>query len=172
MYKVRALSDWKFSVMFLSLRFYVKTILGLVTVQKMLFWQILEALNFHCDGYFHNFSYLEGRFSQNQNSEPQWPKWVSRKILKFAHCATGTFWNMKAKVGNTDCNTRGISIIISLLSCSQCGNYGKFLSHFFHKKFMKAMFSLEKSLNNWFHRIFFHWEWIFRFSTLCCLYYL
>ena len=97
MYKVRALSDWKFSVMFLSLRFYVKTILGLVTVQKMLFWQILEALNFHCDGYFH---ILRVDFSKNQNSEPQktkkkhifnfleLPELISRKIW-----VTGKSWN-------------------------------------------------------------------------------
>ena len=168
MYKVRALSDWKFSVMFLSLRFYVKTILGLVTVQKMLFWQILEALNFHCDGYFHilrvDFPKIKTQSLNGQNGfhVKSWN----------LHTATGTFWNMKAKVGNTDCNTRGISIIISLLSCSQCGNYGKFLSHFFHKKFMKVMFSIEKSLNNWFDRIFFSVGWIFRFSTLFCLYYL
>ena len=50
---------------------------------------------------------------------------------------------------------------------SHCGNYGNSLSRFYGKNFVKITFLLNKLLKNWFHEIFFRWERIFRFSTLC-----
>ena len=41
------------------------------------------------------------------------------------------------------------------------------ISHFFGRNFVKATFSLEKLLQSWFHEIFFRWESISRFCTLC-----
>ena len=41
------------------------------------------------------------------------------------------------------------------------------LSHLFRKNFVKAMVLLKKLLNSWFDEIFFQWERISRFSTLC-----
>ena len=46
-------ANMEISQFFLTLRFYVKLILGIVKVQKLPFLQILESLNFDCDGHFH-----------------------------------------------------------------------------------------------------------------------
>ena len=44
----------------------------------------------------------------------------------------------------------------------QCGNYNEILlTHFFDKKF-------RENNSSWFHEFFLQWEWISRFSTLCC----
>ena len=44
----------------------------------------------------------------------------------------------------------------------QCGNYKEILlTHFFDKKF-------RENNSSWFHEFFLQWEWISRFSTLCC----
>ena len=40
------------------------------------------------------------------------------------------------------------------------------LTHF-GKTFVKATFLLKKSLKRWFDEIFFRWEYIFHFTTLC-----
>ena len=53
------------------------------------------------------------------------------------------------------------------LAFGHSGNYENLLSHFFGKNFVKATFLLKKSLNSWFDEIFFRWERISRFSTLC-----
>ena len=50
---------------------------------------------------------------------------------------------------------------------AQCDNSGNLLSRFFGKNFVKAPFLLKKLLNSWFDEIFFQWEGISRFSTLC-----
>ena len=50
---------------------------------------------------------------------------------------------------------------------TQCGNCRNSLSHSFRKNFVKAMGLLKKLLNSWFDEIFFQWERISRFSTLC-----
>ena len=50
---------------------------------------------------------------------------------------------------------------------AQYENYENLLSHFFDKNFMKATFLQKKLLKSWFLEIFFRWEWISRFSTLC-----
>ena len=41
-------------------------------------------------------------------------------------------------------------------------------AHFFRKNFVKATVLLNKSLKSWFDEIFFQWEQIIHFSTLCC----
>ena len=46
----------------------------------------------------------------------------------------------------------------------------KFLHTMFWKKIVKATFQLKKWLKCWFHEIFFLWEQISRFSTLCLIY--
>ena len=40
------------------------------------------------------------------------------------------------------------------ICCTQCGDYGNFLSHFFGKTFVKATFLLKKLLNRWFDEFF------------------
>ena len=50
---------------------------------------------------------------------------------------------------------------------AQCGNFANFLSYIFDKNFVKAPFLLKKLLKSWFHEIFFQWEKIQHFSTLC-----
>ena len=56
---------------------------------------------------------------------------------------------------------------ITKLFYPQCGNYGILVSHFFGKNFVKATVLLNKSLKSWFDEIFFQWDQIFHFSTLC-----
>ena len=53
---------------------------------------------------------------------------------------------------------------------TQCGNYVNLLSHFFAKNFVKTTFLLMNLLNSWFDEIFFRWEIISCFSTLCVTY--
>ena len=43
----------------------------------------------------------------------------------------------------------------------------KLLSHFFGKNFVKPTVLVIELLNSWFDEIFFQWEWIFHFSTMC-----
>ena len=52
---------------------------------------------------------------------------------------------------------------------AQCGNYGNFLSCIFGKNFVKVTILLNKLLKNWFDEIYFWWEKISYFSTLCFL---
>ena len=59
--------------------------------------------------------------------------------------------------------------VISTVWDPHCGNCRNSLSHFFPKNFVKAMVLLKKLLNSWFDEIFFQWERIFRFSTLCVI---
>ena len=56
---------------------------------------------------------------------------------------------------------------ISTVCSAQCGNYGILVSHFFGKNFVKATVLPNKSLKSWFDEIFFQWDQIFHFSTLC-----
>ena len=39
--------------------------------------------------------------------------------------------------------------------------------HFFDENFVKATFLLKKLVKRWFDEIFFRWEYIFHFTTLC-----
>ena len=51
--------------------------------------------------------------------------------------------------------------------CAQCGNYGNSLSRIFGKNFVKVTVLRNKFLKSWFDEIFFWWERISCFSTLC-----
>jgi len=63
---------------------------------------------------------------------------------------------------------RGSEFLVFPHCVAQCGNCRNSLSHFFHKNFVKAMVLLKKLLKSWYDEIFFQWERISRFSTLCC----
>ena len=54
-------------------------------------------------------------------------------------------------------------------SNTECGNYGNSLSRIFGKNFVKATVLLNMLLKSWFDEIFFWWERISRFSTLCAI---
>ena len=57
-----------------------------------------------------------------------------------------------------------------ILHSAQCGNYGNSLSRIFGKNFVKVTVLLNKLLiKSWFDEIFFRWERISRFSTLCMI---
>ena len=55
------------------------------------------------------------------------------------------------------------------VNSAQCGNYGNSLSRIFGKNFVKVKILLNKLLKSWFDEIFFRWERISRFSTLCTM---
>ena len=56
----------------------------------------------------------------------------------------------------------------NVFTAPQCRNSGNSLSHLFDKKFVKITFLLKKKLlKRRFHEIFFRWERISRFFTLC-----
>ena len=61
-----------------------------------------------------------------------------------------------------------IDIDMTARLCSaQCGNCRNSLSHSFDKTFVKSTVLLKKLLKSWFDEIFFQWERISHFSTLC-----
>ena len=123
-----------------------KSILGNLEVLKLPIFAILGSLNFVN---LVNFSYKKCKNSWKSN-------------FRASNCA-------KMVVFGPQKSPTSISRKMWVIE-THCGNYRNSLSRLFNKNFVKATILLKKILKSWFHGIFFQWERISRFSTLCTLY--